>query len=335
MTDRLRRRALFIAGILAFDLVLGTSGFVLVAGYPVFDAFYMAITTITTVGYMEVRPLGQAGRIFNSFFLAFGVITVFLAIGAMTQTVIELEFSNYFGKRRMRRMIERLNQHFIVCGFGRVGRGAAAELRQAGAPFVVVDRSAERVEWAVRGGLTALEADCTRDETLREAGIMRARGLVAALASDADNLFLVLSAKTLNPSLFVAARASEEEAEQKLRRAGADVVFAPYSAAGHRLAQSLLRPHVHEFLDFASMGSDVRIEQVFVSPASELVSKSLGQTQLRRELGVIVLAIRTSDGNMTFNPPADTTIAAGDHFIAMGDPANLRKLEEMLAGVGG
>lgn len=335
MTHRLRRRALLVAGILAFDLVMGTAGFVIVADYPVFDAFYMAITTITTVGYSEVRPLGRAGRVFNAFYLAFGVTTMFLAIGAVTQTVIELELGNYFGKRRIRRMIEQLNQHYIVCGFGRVGRGAAAELHGTRAPFLVVDRSEERVERALRAGLTALHADCTRDETLREAGIMRARGLVAALASDADNLFLVLSAKTLNPSLFVAARASEDEAEQKLRRAGADVVFAPYSAAGHRLAQSLLRPHVHEFLDFASMGSDVRIEQVYVSPGSELAAKSLGETQLRRDLGVVVLAIRTPEGHMTFNPPADTTIAAGDHLIAMGGPVNLRKLEEMLAGVRG
>jgi len=176
-------------------------------------------------------------------------------------------------------------------------------------------------------------ADSTRDEVLRECGIDRARGLIAALATDADNTYLILSAKALNPMLPVATRVSEEESERKLRRAGADVVFAPYSITGHRLSQSLLKPHVNEFIDFTTgnnMGLDVRIEQLWVSPKSEYVSKSLRQAQMRSDLGVIVLAIRKASGQMIFNPPAEQEIQAEDFLIVMGPPAQLRKLEALV-----
>jgi voltage-gated potassium channel len=196
----------------------------------------------------------------------------------------------------------------------------------------MVDRSPERVEQAVRAGMLALNADSTRDQTLLEAGVTRAHGLIAALATDADNLFVILSAKNLNPRLMVAARAGEDEAEQKLRRAGADVVFAPYSNAGHQLALSLLRPHVVQFLDGAtrSIGLEVGIEQVRVTASSEFVSRSLQQLQVRRELGVIVLAIRKADGRMQFNPPADAVMEADDCLIVMGERDNLRRLEQRL-----
>jgi voltage-gated potassium channel len=229
-------------------------------------------------------------------------------------------------------MIEKLKNHYILCGFGRVGRAAASELKRAGVPFVLVDRNPERVERAIREEMLALNADSTRDQTLLEAGITRARGLIAALATDADNLFVILSAKNLNPQLKVAARAGEEEAEEKLRRAGAEVVFAPYSNAGHQLALSLLRPHVVQFLDVAtkSVGLDVGIEQVRVAASSEFVSRSLEQLQVRRELGVIVLAIRKADGQMLFNPPADAVIEADDYLIVMGEHQALRRLEQLL-----
>src|SRR5205823_12083109 len=207
--------------------------------------------------------------------------------------------------------------HYIICGFGRVGRGAADELKHAGVPFVVVDIDPERVERAMLAGMLAVNADSTRDETLRLVGIDRARGLVAALATDADNLFVLLSAKGLNPRIYVAARAAEEGAEEKMRRAGADAVFAPYAITGHRLAQSLLRPHVVQFLDFTTkdIGMDIAIEQVRVSESSEMVSKSLKEMQLGRDFGVIVMAIRASDGRMLFNPTAEATVEAGDHLI--------------------
>src|SRR5262249_3665866 len=157
--------------------------------YPPFDAFYMTLITITTIGYGEIHPLSPAGRIFNSFLIFFGVTIILLAIGGMTQAVIELELNQYFGKRRNKRMIDKLKDHYIVCGFGRVGRGAAYELRRAGVPFLVVDKNDDRVEWAMKDGMLAVAADATDDETLKESGILRAKGIIATLQSDADNLF--------------------------------------------------------------------------------------------------------------------------------------------------
>ncbi len=332
--SRVQRRFLYIGLAIATTLLVGTVGFMVVAGYPPFDAFYMTLITMTTVGYAEIHPLTQAGRIFNSFLIVFGVGVIFIALGAMTQTIIEMEFGEAIGKRRNKRMIDKLKNHYIVCGYGRVGAGAAAELQRAGAPFVVVDIRPDRAEQAMHAGLMALAADSTRDETLRSAGIERARGLVAALATDADNLFVLLTAKGLNPRIYVAARAAEEGAEEKMRRAGADAVFAPYSITGHRLAQSLLQPHVVQFLDFTTggLGIEAVMEQVRVSETSAMASKTMREMRLGRDLGVIVLAIRKGDGSMQFNPPADTAVEGGDTLIVMGKHENLRTLETLLAG---
>src|SRR5689334_5931833 len=332
--NRFARRFLILAAALLATLITGTVGFALIDHFPVFDAFYMTLITMTTVGYSEIHPLSHAGRVFNSFLIIFGVTTIFIAIGAMTQTIIELEFGDVIGKRRNKRMIDKLKDHFIICGFGRVGRGAASELQHSGVPFVVVDIDPERAERAMTQGMLAVAADSTRDDTLREVGIERARGLVAALATDADNLFVLLSAKGLNPGIYVAARAAEEGAEGKMRRAGADAVFAPYSITGHRLAQSLLRPHVVQFLDFTTkdIGEDITIEQIQVAESSEMVSRTIKDMQLRKEVGVIVMAIRKGDGRMMFNPPAETAVEGGDFLIVMGRPENLRALESLLAG---
>jgi voltage-gated potassium channel len=331
---RLVRRFLITLIAILTTLAIGTAGFVLIDQYPLFDAFYMTLITMTTVGYAELHPLSHAGRVFNSFLMIFGVTTIFIAIGAVTQTVIELEFGDVFDRRRSKRMIDRLKDHFIICGYGRVGRGAADELTRAGAPFVVVDSNPERVERAMLAGLLAVAADATRDETLHQVGIERARGLVAALATDADNLFVLLSAKGLNPNLYMAARAAEEGAEEKMRRAGANSVFAPYALTGHRLAQALLRPHVVQFLNFTTtgdFGADIAIEQISVAPHTEAASKTIKELHLGRDLGVMVMAIRSSDGRMNFNPPADTAINAGDCLIVMGRQESLRTLEALVA----
>jgi voltage-gated potassium channel len=334
MDRTLVRRAGFVGGLLAFTVACGTLGFIFIEGYSPFDAFYMTLITVTTVGYFEVHTLSRAGRIFNTFVILFGVGAVLFGIGALTQTIIELELRDTFGKRRRRRLIEGLKDHYIVCGFGRVGRHASFELQRTGVPFVVMDRNDVRAERATAAGMNVLVADSTRDESLRQAGIMRAKGLVSALATDADNLFVILSAKTLNPALTVVTRASEEEAEEKLRRAGADTVFAPFSMAGHRLAQALVRPHVSTFLDFTTttMGLDVSIEQVEIQQGSEVVTRSLRDLHLSRDYGVIVMAIRKAGGEMLFNPPAESTIAAGDHLIAMGALENLKRLEQLVTG---
>jgi voltage-gated potassium channel len=330
--DHLPRRLALIAIALAIVLGGGTAGFVLIEHYPVFDAFYMTLTTVTTVGSGEIRPLSHIGRVFNSFLIFFGVTVMLLAIGAMTQTIIELELNQFFGKRRVKKMIEKLHGHFIVCGFGRVGRGAADELRQQGAPFVIVDHSEEKVERAIKDGMLAVLADASRDDVLRDVGIDRAKGLIATLASDADNLFLILTARDLNSKIQLTARVSEQTSEDKLRRAGADFVFAPYNSTGHRMAQALLKPHVQQFIDFTTQNLEVKvnIEQVRVSARSGFVDSTIAQMQLRSEMGVIVLAIRMADGKMLFNPPADSRISVGDHLIVMGQAEGLQKLEQLL-----
>lgn len=328
------RRILIVAAAIAVTLGVGTAGFVVVAGYPAFDAFYMALITMTTVGYAEIRPLTTAGRVFNSFYLLLSVSTLLLAMGVMTQGIIEAQLDHLLEKRRMRKMIDQLRGHFIVCGCGRVGRGAAEELRDAGARLLIIDRSEDRVEWAVRNGFLAVLGDSTRDETLKEAGVMRAAGLIAALATDADNLFAVISAKTLNPALRVAARAAEEEAERKMRQVGADAVFAPYTMTGTRLAQALLKPHVRQFLDFTTthLGPSVSIEQVEVLGGCDLVGKSLAELKIGSKMKVIVLGIRRASGEMIFNPSAETAVQASDFLIVMGEKEPLQRLEARVTG---
>lgn len=328
------RRAVYLVAALAATLAVGTLGFMWIEDAAPFDSFYMALITMTTVGYAETVQLGHWGRVFNSFYLIISASLLFASIGVFTLTLVEVQLGDLLGKRKVRKMIESLEGHFIVCGLGRVGRGAAEELTRAAVPFVIVDRSDERVERAIKQGMLAVAADATRDETLRDVRIDRARGLIAALSSDADNLFLTLSAKTLNPKLAVSARVNEEEAESKIRRAGADAVIAPYNFTGSRLAQSILRPHVSEFLSFATqgLGEEVGIEQIRVEAHAEMVGKSLQElTHLRRDLGLMVLAIRQSSGQMLMNPPADHLIHAGDYLIVMGEHAKLRVFEQMMA----
>jgi voltage-gated potassium channel len=332
----IRRRLIIIGVAILATLAAGTVGFMAIESYPPFDAFYMTLITISTVGYQELHPLSRAGRVFNSFLIAIGVTVLFFAIGAVTQTVIELELNQYFGRRRIKGMIDKLRNHYIVCGYGRVGRGAAAALRSAGVPFVIIDRHEEEVERAIHDGMLAVLADANNDDMLREAGIMEAAGLIATLSTDADNLFLVISARTLNPALRISARVSETASEDKFRRAGAEFVFAPYDITGHRMAESLIRPHVFQFLDFTTsnkMGLDVGLEQISVSDKSPLASQTLAQLQIRRELGVIVLAIRKQDGRMVFNPPAEAEIVGGDCLIVMGEHDALHRLERMLTEV--
>jgi voltage-gated potassium channel len=334
MSSRLLRRLVLIIGLFCITLVIGTVGFVIIEKYSWFEGFYMTLNTVTTIGYQELRPLSHAGRVFNSFLIIFGVTALFVSFGAMTQTVIELELQDRYGKRKKKRMIDKLHDHFIVCGFGRVGRNASYEMQQAHASFLVMDRSEQRVAKAISAGMIAVVADATRDDSLREAGVLRARGLIAALPSDAENLFIILSAKALNPRLTVVTRVSEEEAGEKLRRAGADTVFTPYAMAGRQLAGALLRPHVVEFLDFAgtSIGTKITTEQVCVAPGSPFTGKAVRQLPELQNSGMILLAVRNRTGETVFNPAPETTINAGDFLIVMGERSGLQKLEEILTG---
>jgi voltage-gated potassium channel len=332
MNSRLVRRLILVTGLLCFTLAVGTVGFERIEGYSWFDGFYMTLTTITTVGYQELKPLSHAGRVFNSFLILFGVSAIFLAMGALTQTIIELELRDGSGARRRRRMIRNLHKHFIVCGFGRVGRNASFQLQQQSAPFVVLDRDKQRIEKATNAGMLAMEGDATQDDSLREAGVMRAKGLIAALPSDAENLFIILSAKALNPALVVVTRASEEEAGEKLRRAGADTVLAPYAIAGRQLADALLKPHVVEFLDFArtDLSAKVSIEQICVGSHGAFRGKTLAELLAIRHAGAMVLAVHREGGETIFNPSSDVRISDGDFLIIMGEKGSLKELEKKL-----
>jgi voltage-gated potassium channel len=334
--DRIRRRLLWVGSAIAATLAIGTLGFVFIEDYPWFDAFYMTLSTVLTVGYGEIHPLSRVGRIFNSAVMLGGITVILLAMGAITQTILELELNQFFGKRRNKQMIDKLKGHYILCGFGRVGRGAADELIAAGAPFVVVDRNEDRVERAMKAGLLAVVADATRDEVLHDVGIARAKGLIATLASDADNLFLTMTAKTLNPLLQLSARVAEETSEPKMRRAGATFVFAPYVSTGHRMAQALLKPHVLQFLDYTMQDgsrTNAGIEQIRIEPGSAFSHKRIRDVAECKGDEVVMLALRRSSGKMIYNPAAEVELTGGDYLIVMGEPKGLDRLEKLLAQV--
>ena len=329
---QLLKRLLFIVGLLTAAILIGTVGFVVIEGWSVFDSFYMTLMTLTTVGYGEVHPLSYHGRLFASFLMLVGVTTVFVSIAVLGDTLLRLEMTDYFGRKRRDRMLKDISGHYIVCGAGRVGRSVIQELLRSEATVVPIDNQVERARWATDKGVITLVGDATKDEVLRQAHIETARGLVAAISSDAENVYVALSAKVLNPKLVIAARATDEQAEEKLRRAGATTVFTPYSFIGHRLAQSMLRPHVASFLDVASAfrksDLELEIEQVQIDSASALVTKTLEQLRLGSQYGVIVLAVQHKSGIMQFNPPADLRIEVGDVLIAMGERTKLKRLEQ-------
>jgi voltage-gated potassium channel len=315
----------------------GTVGFHFIEGWPWFDSFYMVITTFTTIGYQEVHPLSHAGRVFNSFLIIAGVSLVFVMIGSFTQALLEFELGKFFGKRRMEREVAGLRNHYIICGAGRVGHSVARELARKPCSFVIIE-SEERSIAELDSKWLVLMGDAASEKTLREAGIARAAGLVAATTTDATNIYIVLTARSLNPSLKIIARASEERAEKHLKTAGADVVISPYAAAGHRIAQSFLRPKVLDFLDIATARSgtfEMIIEEIRVAEGSPLAQATVGSSGIHHQFGIMILAIRRSDGETRFNPTARDSINAGDYLIAMGEPGQLGKLEALAAQAAG
>ncbi len=329
----LRNLKVLVTAILVL-LLVGMAGFHYIEGWPWFDGLYMAVTTFTTIGYQEIHPLSHAGRVFNLFLIVVGVGLVFLTIGSLTQALIEFELGNFLGRRKMEREIGRLSGHTIICGAGRVGRSVAQELAAKPAAFVIVENSEEPLSSADAAWLV-LRGDATREATLREAQIERAAGLVAAATTDATNIYIVLTARSLNPKLKIIARASEESAEKHLHTAGADIVISPYAFAGHRIAQSFLRPNVLDFLDIATTRAgkvEMIIEELSVARESRFAHSTVGTSGIHRNHGVIVLAIKHADGNTRFNPEAQDRIDAGDTLIVMGQPASMSALEAIAAG---
>ena len=309
-------------------------GFHLIEGWSWLDSVYMVVMTITTIGYKEVHNLSHTGQIFNILVMIVGVGLVFLSIGALTQGLLEFELGRFLGKRRMQRDIERLTGHYIICGAGRVGRSVAHELAQKPVPFVVIENNEQGLQDI--GDWLSLVGDATHERTLREARVEHAAGLVAATTTDATNIYIVLTARSLNPKLKIIARASEETAEKHLRTAGADTVISPYAFAGHRIAQSFLRPNVLDFLDLATTNSgseEMLIEEILVSRGSRFDRTTVGTSGIHREFGSMVLAVRHSNGETRFNPTAQDPINGGDYLIVMGEPAQLSELENAAAQV--
>lgn len=321
-----------LAAALLLVIAIGTAGYHYIEGWPWFDGFYMVITTLTTIGYQETHPLSHAGRVFNVMIIMGGVALVFLLIGSLTQALLEFELQNFFGRRRMERDIGRLTDHYIICGAGRVGRSAARELARRPVPFVILESNEAKAQKYTAENWLLTVGDATQEQTLRDARIEHARGLVAATTTDATNLYIVLAARGLNPKLRIIARASEEKAEKHLLTAGADSVVSPYIFAGQRIAQSFLRPHVVSFLDTATthLGIDLEIGQVAITPKSPFAGMTIESSRIRQDRGVIVLAIKREAG-MRFNPAPDDRIEPGDFLIAMGEPQQLRALEQMAA----
>jgi voltage-gated potassium channel len=310
---------------------VGTVGFHWIEGWSWFDSFYMVVITLSTIGYAEVHPLSHAGRVFNTGLIIAGVTMLFLSIGSLTQALLEFELVKVFGRRRMEREVAGLKDHYIICGAGRVGASVALELARKPCSFVIIESDEKSVatldpKWLVLNG------DAASEKTLRDAGIERARGLVAATTTDATNIYIVLTARSLNPKLKIIARASEERAEKHLKTAGADTVISPYAAAGHRIAQSFLRPNVLDFLDIATDRSgtlEMVIEEIRIGGRSPLDGTTVGESGIHRQFGIMILAIRGTGGETRFNPRAQDPIRAGDFLIAMGEPAQLAQLEAL------
>jgi voltage-gated potassium channel len=319
-------RLRFALAALVGVVVAGTAGY-MALGFPFLDALYQTVTTVATVGFREVQPLDSAGQIFTIGLVLVGVATALYTFTLVLEAVVEGHVQEVLGRKRMEREIARMSGHVIVCGFGRVGRNLARYLTNAGDDVVVVDKDPERAVAAEEAG-HVVRGDATSDEVLKEAGIDRARVLVTALTTDADNLFVTLTARALRDDLFIVARARIESSEAKLAQAGADRVVNPQGIGGARMAAFVLQPHVAEFLDVVMHDGSLefRLEEVPVPEGSPLAGKSLRETHIRDSTGALVLALRETGGEFTTNPPPETVLCAGQILIAIGTEAQLKAL---------
>lgn len=329
-------RRYFILILIPIALVIvGTAGYYFLDDrYSLVDALYMTVITLTTVGYGEVHPLSPAGRLFTIVLLLVGVLTFAYTATELVRTVIGGEVRQLLGKRRMEHNLTKLKDHLIICGYGRMGRQVCREFALQSLPFVVIDRRAELLrDFNLANGI-AIEGDATSDAVLRHAGVERARALVTVAASDADNLFITLSARLLNDKLFIVARADGELAGEKLRRAGASQVVTPYVIGGLRMAMAVLRPAVVDFIEFATAAEhlDLQIEQALIQPGSTLAGVTLHASGLRQELGVIVVAIKDAKGKLAANPPGYAVMTPGDTLIVLGARQNLDQLKMLASG---
>jgi len=311
-------------------LVIGVSGYMVIEGWPAWDALYMTVITITTVGYREVHPLSRMGEAFTMLLLFSGVGAALYAFTMAAAAVVEGVLPQRLQYRRRERMLSEVRDHYIICGYGRIGSTVAAQFMREKVPFVVVERDPVRVQVALEDGVLAIEADASREDVLRRVGIERARGLIAVVGTDAENVYAVLSARDIRPDLFVISRAEAEDAVQKLKRAGANRVISPYQIGAVQIAHTALRPAVVDFVELATGPNNLElaIEQIQVAARSTLTSRTLVEANLRQRFGVIVVGIQRKDQTMEFNPEPDTSIRAGDQLVVLGRPESLKRLED-------
>jgi voltage-gated potassium channel len=331
LTSRARIR-LGIAAVGA-AVAIGTIVFHILEGWSIVDSLYLTAQTVTTVGFGDLAPRTMYGRIFASIFMLSSVGIVLYALTSTVQSIVQSEMVLTFGQLRRSLKMSKLRDHFIICGAGRVGSHLIRAMKGSNDPFIVIESDRRRVEELMDQGIAVLVRDATLEESLREAGVEHARGLAACLPDDADNVYVVLTARDLNPTMHIVARAAEEQAESKLIRAGANRVVAPTIIGGHRMAMALTKPAVGDFLDSLTANDlELGFEQLEVEAGSTLIGRKLSETNIRSELDIVIVSIRRSHGEIVFNPSGDARIELGDMLIAIGRGEALQKLTALAQG---
>jgi voltage-gated potassium channel len=331
--DSLRHLRIAVA-LLVLIVATGTFGYNLIEHWPLFDALYMTVITLSTVGFKEVHELSAEGKLFTVILIICGTSTIAYTLSRLLQFTLEGQLRKILGRRKLESRISKLGDHYIICGFGRIGHLICREFESRPIPFVVVEKDSTLVERINREGYLFVEGDATDDLTLQSAGIDRAKGLITAVTSDTDNVYITLTARGLNPKLFILARAGEEGSEKKLMRAGASKVISPYTIGASRMAQAILRPSVVDFIEIATASEnlELQIEEIAIAADSELAGKTLIDSAIRQTMGIIIVGIKRVDGKMLFNPPPTSIIEPNSVLITLGERPAINQLEKMAGG---